>query len=1144
MKKLLLLMGSCGALAAAGDEKNFLGDWREKMHKIEPRGYLCGFAASPPVIDGKIDDAAWAAVPWTADFVDIEGDAKPPPPLRTRAKMLWDETYFYIAAEMVSPHVWATLVEHDSVIFQDPDFEVFIDPNGDSQEYYEFEMNAFNTGWDLFLPKPYITGGKADNSWEIPGLKTAVHVRGTLNDPSDEDQGWDVELAIPWKALAEFARRPSPPQEGDQWRVNFSRVDWQVTIEDGKYVKRPDVPESNWVWSPQGIIDMHRPERWGYVQFTRQPLVRPDPTRPARDALQEVFYAQKDFFTKNQRWAASLEELAFTPTPEEGVSAPVLTLTPAGFEAAALLSPPGFNPARWVIDQNANIRPEAAPATAAAPSPSAPSTERWWSDAVEASLTKAGDNHAELRKALAETPEPHRPGLRFLLENMPSVDLRSLSAAFLLDHLSMAYAAREAAPWGKTIPEDVFLNDVLPYASLNEKRDGGRRRVRELAAPLVKDCQTPGEAAQKLNREFFPLVNVKYSTRRKRPDQSSLESLESGLATCSGLSILLVDACRAVGVPARVAGTPMWTNLRGNHTWVEIWDGGWHFTGACEPDDKGLDHGWFTGDAAKARADIPRHAIYASSFKKTGLSFPLVWDRTLDWVQSVNVTDRYTGATPAAASVAEKTKMLVRVLARPGGPRVAVPVVVTDPADASFRREGLSRDETADLNNILPFDLTRDRAYRVTFGSADQQRSHDFRTGADAEQVLTLTLEEPPATETADASARALDDLRAWLALDRDQRAALDGAPFATVPLTKADAAAAQAALWEDHAKTVRETQAAAMEAGLLEIGDQQLKFETVDFPGPDGEPAGGRSLFISMHGGGNAPARVNDSQWRNQIALGRRYLPAEGVYVAPRAPTNTWNLWHESHIDPLFDRLIANLIVFKNVNPDRVYLMGYSAGGDGVYQLAPRMADRFAAASMMAGHPNEASPLGLRNLPFSIQVGEKDGAYKRNEVAAEWGRQLDALRAADPDGYEHFTDLPAGKGHWMELEDRKAIPWMEKFTRQPLPDKIVWRQDDVTHDRFYWLAVPPNQAAAGHELTATRDGGTFTLTSPNVPQAIVLLHDALTDLDQPVTIKADDRVVFQGRALRTIATLHQTLTERGDPRLVFSASVPVPLRP
>lgn len=234
-----------------------------------PLRYDAPRAAGTVRIDGRLDDKAWQAAPWTPFFVDIEGAAKPVPRFKTRAKMMWDDEYFYIAAEMEEPHVWATLTEHDSVIFHDNDFEVFIDPNGDTLEYYEFEINALNTGWDLFLDKPYRFSGKPRNEWEIPGLKTAVYIRGTLNDPRDRDLGWTVEIAMPWKALGEFAHKPAPPRPGDEWRVNFSRVEWQHRITNGRYERVPGTNEDNWVWSPQGVVNMHVPEKWGFVRFVR-----------------------------------------------------------------------------------------------------------------------------------------------------------------------------------------------------------------------------------------------------------------------------------------------------------------------------------------------------------------------------------------------------------------------------------------------------------------------------------------------------------------------------------------------------------------------------------------------------------------------------------------------------------------------------------------------------------------------------------------------------------------------------------------------------------------------------------------------------------------------------------------------------------
>jgi hypothetical protein len=240
-----------------------------------PKVYECPKATSAVKIDGRLDDPQWRSAPWTSDFVDIEGSLKPLPRHRTRAKMMWDDDYLYIGAELVEPHVWATLNAHDSVIFHDNDFEVFIDPNGDTLEYYEFEINALNTGWDLFLDKPYRHGGKASNTWEIPGLKTAVHIDGTLNDPKDVDRGWSVELAFPWKALAQYAHKATPPKPGDEWRINFSRVQWQLQVVEGGYRKVPNRKEDNWVWSPQGLVNMHVPEKWGRVRFTTGTASRP-----------------------------------------------------------------------------------------------------------------------------------------------------------------------------------------------------------------------------------------------------------------------------------------------------------------------------------------------------------------------------------------------------------------------------------------------------------------------------------------------------------------------------------------------------------------------------------------------------------------------------------------------------------------------------------------------------------------------------------------------------------------------------------------------------------------------------------------------------------------------------------------------------
>ncbi len=336
--------------------------------------------------------------------------------------------------------------------------------------------------------------------------------------------------------------------------------------------------------------------------------------------------------------------------------------------------------------------------------------DAWWGKSVESALAAGGTNRAELERALVGVPVPQRPSMAFLVENMPDADRTRLSADFLLRNTALAHEALGKAPWKDRISDELFRNDILPYAAVNEDREDWRAHLRTLSLPLVEGCRTPGEAARRLNEKLFPLVKVRYSTKRRKPDQGPLETMSSGIATCTGLSILLIDACRAVGVPARLVGTPMWANLRGNHTWVEVWDGDWHFAGAAEPDGAGLDRGWFVHDASEAKRDEPKHAIYASSFRRTGLPFPMVWAREIDWVPAVNVTDRYA---PPAKVASGPGRLLVKVMDKKAKHRVIANVRVIDAADPTLVWTGTSRGETADLNDILPFELPRGRAFAI-----------------------------------------------------------------------------------------------------------------------------------------------------------------------------------------------------------------------------------------------------------------------------------------------------------------------------------------------------------------------------------------------------------------------------------------------
>ncbi len=641
------------------------------------------------------------------------------------------------------------------------------------------------------------------------------------------------------------------------------------------------------------------------------------------------------------------------------------------------------------------------------PVESPPASSSW-----AAFVEEAQERHGELGERAAAFLSAHRPDRD-----------EAVPREWLEDNLRLALEARAKFLWAQDVPEALFLNDVVPYAVLNETRENWRSVLLPIVEPLVRDCTTAEAAAQAINRGLFDAIEVHYNTGRKRPNASPQESIAQGRATCTGLTILLVDACRAVGIPARAAGVLRWHDDRGNHTWAEIWDGErWRFTGADEYDPKGLDRAWFVADASKATAGEREHAVWASSWQPTGHAFPLVWSRSDESVHAIDATERYTG----------------------------------DP-------------------------------------------------------------------DAGRASLAALGDDGGELSEEAAQRVARE--------------------LWEARRTELARALSEEMAALEFRAGEQRLRIKEREF----GEaPDGGRSLWISMHGGGGAPAAVNDRQWDNQIKL---YEPNEGIYVAPRAPTDTWNLWHQAHVDVLFDRMINAYVALRGVDPNRIYLMGYSAGGDGVFQLAPRMADRFAAAAMMAGHPNETVPDGLRNLPFALYMGGNDTRYGRNEVAARWRDVLAELRAGDEAGYEHRVQIYEGKGHWMDGEDAEALPWMAQHQRRAWPRRVIWRQDDVVHDRFYWLSVDPAQATARPKIVAEVKGDTIAITTlaesgedtaPEIGSIELHLSDELIDLDRELEVTWNGAVVWRGSVERTRGAIEASLRRLPDPARVATATLVV----
>lgn len=694
------------------------------------------------------------------------------------------------------------------------------------------------------------------------------------------------------------------------------------------------------------------------------------------------------------------------------------------------------------------------------------------SQQVEQALAKAGDNGVELAGLRKSVPVEQRTSVDFLLVNMPDHDLGDLSAELLAEHIEYAYRAKKEFAWAKDTPDEIFLNYVLPYANVNERRDAWRKEFYEKFRDTVEGCRTRGEVAVTLNTRIFDMVGVHYSKARPKADQSPSESIAAGKASCTGLSILLADACRAMGVPARVVGTPSWVESSGNHTWVEIWDNGWHALGASE--SKVLDQTWFNRKASTQIPGDARHAIYGASFKKTGVMFPMVWTRAR-YVHATDVTRRY-----------------------------AINAV-----------KPISLDEISELLSV-----------------------------GDLAEVL--------------------EELSA-----ADRR------------LTLKDVAKAKELIWQKYAGGITDS-----EVRQKEHKDKAVSYNgktmRYDYKRVGERPADGYPLYIATHGGGGAPTRVNDSQWQH---MQRYYLGGvkAGIYLAPRGVTDTWNLHWVNESFACYDRIIENMMIFENIDPNRVYFLGYSAGGDATYQVPARAADRWAGAAMSAGHPNGVPPDNYASLAFLIQVGEKDSAYQRNTVAAQYGVKLDRLQSAHPDYYRHAVYVHVGRGHgfmdhdsagrpqkvyvdcgeWLEKKtaavtthvDCNSIHWLDRFTRDPAPEKVIW-DCKTTTDRSggkqpgfwptaekgrqqYWLGL--DRYDKDVPLEAKRIVAEYSRSTNRIQVSEVgnfvrfYLCSDMLDLGKEVAVEVDGHTLV-AQPMLSLRVLIRTLLDRGDPSYMFPA--------
>ncbi len=386
-------------------------------------------------------------------------------------------------------------------------------------------------------------------------------------------------------------------------------------------------------------------------------------------------------------------------------------------------------------------------------------------------------------------------------------------------------------------------------------------------------------------------------------------------------------------------------------------------------------------------------------------------------------------------------------------------------------------------------------------------------------------------------NASVVDDAKKWLDTPMATRGELLKQSFAHKALTEKEAAEVIRLLQEDYFKANNTQFNDIWKTQTINRDTLTMRFMYRIY----GEkPADGRSLYISMHGGGGAPAEVNDGQWQNQIRL---YRPKEGVYVAPRSLEDVWDMWFRPYLDGFYEELIQSAVAVLGVNPDKVYITGYSAGGDGTFRMAPRMADHWAAALMCAGHPGTTSPVGLRNLPFGMWIGLADGAYERNLHGKEWCAALEALHQADPEGYITNTNMPK-TGHWMNQMDTVAFHWMGQFTRNPYPNKVVWKQDGTyLNTSMYWLSLPREQVQANGLIVAEHFGNEITIHDCYAAQLIIGLNDRMIDYSNPVVVRYRGKVIYRGKVKRTIADIAQCYAQRHDDRYAFPTQLTVRLR-
>jgi len=369
--------------------------------------------------------------------------------------------------------------------------------------------------------------------------------------------------------------------------------------------------------------------------------------------------------------------------------------------------------------------------------------------------------------------------------------------------------------------------------------------------------------------------------------------------------------------------------------------------------------------------------------------------------------------------------------------------------------------------------------------------------------------------------------------------------------------------------ETIKKGEKVMMKRSTITSGAMEMPYV---FIAKGKKPANGWPLFISLHGGGRYTEPdltgphgwpVNTSEWQAQMRLTMKVYKPAGLYFIPRMAHDRWGRWWMKHNIDIFTRMIRDAILFNDVDPNRIYIMGISQGGYGTCHLAPFLADELAAAGAMAGGMMTVTE-NLRNLPFRSDIGEKDTMYDRINLANKLHTNLDTLKKVDPNGYENVLAIQKGRGHGIDYS--KSPSWLETHSRNPYPEKVVWRcftKDGIYRDNFYWLSLTETPKTGEFEIVASLDKkqNKITLTAYEVvtvgkdkeksttrkpleaAQVIVHLNDAMLDLDKKIMIELNGKEVFNDKVERSRGSMMQNLVKRGDINYAFPVDITVGTR-